>query len=128
MLKKSCLVLITCLIATTQSSFAKPDNLAAEQILRRGNGSEVQTLDPHKAEGVPASNILRDLYEGLTIEAPDGTIIPGAAESWEISGDRTVYTFHIRHTAKWSNGDPVTANDFVFGLRRSVDPATGSQY
>jgi len=105
-----------------------PEKLAAEQVLHRGNGSEVQTLDPHKAEGVPASNILRDLYEGLTIEAPDGAVIPGAAESWDISDDGTVYTFHIRADARWSNGDPVTAHDFVFGLRRSADPATGSKY
>ena len=105
-----------------------PENLAAEQILHRGNGSEVQTLDPHKAEGVPASNILRDLYEGLTIEAPDGKVIPGAAQSWEISEDGRVYTFHLRKAAKWSNGDPVTAHDFVYGLRRSADPATASKY
>ena len=128
MLKKLGFTLMLCLIATSQASFAKPDNLAEKQILRRGNGSEVQTLDPHKAEGVPASNILRDLYEGLTIEDPDGKVIPGAAESWEISDDGTVYTFHMRKNGKWSNGDPVTAHDFVFGLRRSVDPATGSQY
>ena len=67
MLKR--LFLSLCLLAITLPGFAKPDNLADKQILRRGNGSEVQTLDPHKAEGVPASNILRDLYEGLTIEA-----------------------------------------------------------
>ncbi|GBE06988.1 MAG TPA: peptide ABC transporter substrate-binding protein [Gammaproteobacteria bacterium] len=126
MLKR--LFLSLCLLAVSQATFAKPDNLAAEQVLRRGNGSEVQTLDPHKAEGVPASNILRDLYEGLTIEKPDGTVIPGAAESWEISDDGKVYTFKMRKNARWSNGDPVTAGDFVYGLRRSVDPATGSQY
>ena len=88
MLKKSLFVLITCLVTFTLPGFAKPDNLADEQILRRGNGSEVQTLDPHKAEGVPASNILRDLYEGLTIEAPDGKVIPGSAESREAPSQR----------------------------------------
>ncbi|HEC07005.1 MAG TPA: peptide ABC transporter substrate-binding protein [Thiolapillus brandeum] len=106
----------------------RPENLAKEQVLHRGNGAEVQTLDPHKAEGVPSSNILRDLYEGLTIEAPDGKVIPGTAESWEISDDGKTYVFHIRKNAKWSNGDPVTAHDFVYGLRRSVDPATASKY
>ncbi len=100
----------------------------AEQVLRRGNGAEVQTLDPHRAEGVPASNILRDLYEGLVIEAPDGRLVPGAADRWEIDEDGRVYRFHLRETARWSNGDPVTARDFVYGLRRSVDPATGSKY
>lgn len=126
---KPCHLLLLCSFLTVSTLVdARPDNLAAEQILHRGNGAEVQTLDPHKAEGVPASNILRDLYEGLTIEAPDGKVIPGAAETWEISQDGRVYTFHIRENAKWSNGDPVTAHDFVFGLRRSADPATASQY
>ena len=102
--------------------------LAAKQVVHKGNGAEVETLDPHKARGVPASNILRDLYEGLTSEAPNGDVIPGAAERWEISEDGTEYTFYLRKNARWSNGDPVTAADFVAGLRRSVDPATLSEY
>ena len=96
--------------------------LAKEQILHKGNGAEPQTLDPHRAEGVPSSHILRDLYEGLTSSAPNGDLIPGAATHWDISDDGTVYTFHLRPKARWSNGDPVTAEDFVYGLRRSVDP------
>lgn len=120
------LFLITLLVA--EFAVARPDNLAETQVLHRGNGSEVQTLDPHKAEGVPASNVLRDLYEGLTIEAPNGDVIPGAAESWEISEDGKTYTFRIRKEARWSNGDSVLAEDFVYGLRRSADPATASQY
>lgn len=102
--------------------------LAAEQVVHRGNGAEVETLDPHKARGVPASNVLRDLYEGLTSEAPNGDVIPGAATRWDISEDGTVYTFHLREQAKWSNGDPVTAEDFVAGIRRTADPATLSEY
>ncbi len=102
--------------------------LADEQVFHKGNGAEVQTLDPHKAEGVPSSNVLRDLYEGLTSEAPTGEVIPGAAESWTLSDDGTVYTFTIRQNAKWSNGDPVTAADFEYGLKRSVNPATLSKY
>ncbi|MEZ5564189.1 MAG: peptide ABC transporter substrate-binding protein [Gammaproteobacteria bacterium] len=102
--------------------------LAAEQILRRGNGAEPETLDPHRAEGVTSSNVLRDLFEGLVDEAPDGALIPGAAESWTISADGRVYTFKLRANGRWSNGDPVTADDFVFGLRRSADPATLSEY
>jgi oligopeptide transport system substrate-binding protein len=102
--------------------------LAVEQVLRRGNGAEAQTLDPHKAEGVPSSHVMRDLFEGLTSEAPNGDIVPGVAESWVLSEDGTVYTFRLRRDAKWSNGDPVTAHDFVFGLRRSVAPDTGSKY
>ncbi|MCG6871487.1 MAG: peptide ABC transporter substrate-binding protein [Gammaproteobacteria bacterium] len=101
---------------------------AEDQVLRRGNGAEPQTLDPHKAEGVPSSRILRDLFEGLVSEAPNGDLIPGGAESWTVSDDGLVYTFKIRKNARWSNGDPVTAKDFEFGLQRSVDPNTGSKY
>ncbi|MEN8720339.1 MAG: peptide ABC transporter substrate-binding protein [Oceanococcaceae bacterium] len=107
---------------------ALAQELAPEQILHRGNGAEPQTLDPHRAEGVPASNILRDLYEGLTAEAPNGDLVPGGAERWEISDDGRVYTFYLRRDARWSNGDPVTAADFAYGLRRSADPATLSKY
>jgi len=122
------LALMSMLCGLASATAPPPETLAAEQILHRGNGAEVQTLDPHKAEGVPASNVLRDLYEGLTIEAPNGDVIPGAAESWEISADGRTYTFRIRANASWSNGEPLRAQDFVYGLRRSVDPATGSQY
>jgi len=101
---------------------------AVDQTLTVGNGAEPQTLDPHRAEGVPASNILRDLFEGLTIEAPDGSVIPGVAKSWDVSEDGRIYMFYLRDDARWSNGDPVTAADFEFGFRRSVDPATLSHY
>ena len=102
--------------------------LAEVQILHRGNGTEPQTLDPHRAEGVPSSNILRDLFEGLVAEAPNGELIPGAAESWDISADGLTYTFTMRPDGRWSNGDPVTAHDFEYGLRRSADPNTLSRY
>ena len=101
---------------------------AAGTVLRVGNGPEPETLDPHRSEGVSTANILRDLYEGLTSIAPNGEIVPGAAASWEISADRLEYVFHLRQDARWSNGDALTAADFVAGLRRSVDPATGSKY
>ncbi len=115
-------------LALSLSGAAIAEELAAKQVLHKGNGAEPQTLDPHKAEGVPSSNIQRDLYEGLVGEAPNGDLIPGAAQRWEVSEDGTVYTFHLRPQARWSNGDPVTAHDFVYGLRRSADPATLSKY
>ena len=100
----------------------------AFSILRRGNGSEPATLDPHLSVGVPASNIIRDLFEGLTSESPGGEIVPGAASHWNISRDGKTYTFYLRDNVLWSNGDPLLAEDFVYGLQRSLDPATGSQY
>lgn len=104
------------------------EDLSAEQHLRRGNHVEPESLDPHRSRGVSVANILRDLFEGLVSEAPDGTLVPGAAQSWEISPDGTIYTFQIRPEARWSNGDPVTARDFEAALRRCADPATGSSY
>ena len=97
-------------------------------VLRRANGAEPETLDPHRAQSSNAANIIRDLYEGLVGAAPDGKLIPGAAQSWDVSADNRTYTFRLRPTAKWSNGEPVTAQDFVYGMRRCVDPATGSAY
>ena len=102
--------------------------LAQEQELHRNNGEEPQTLDPHLAEGLPSAHILRDLFEGLTAESPEGRIIPGAAVRWNISRDGKTYTFYLRRDAHWSNGDPVTAEDFVYGLRRSANPVTASNY
>ena len=103
-----------------------PSVLAAEQILHRGNSGEPTTLDPHLADGVAAAHILRDLFEGLTSESPSGRVVPGAAIRWNISADGKSYTFYLRRDAKWSNGDPVTAEDFVYSFQRSADPATAS--
>ncbi len=105
-----------------------PEILAATQVLHRGNGEEPQTLDPHRAEGVPAANVLRDLFEGLTTTAPDGRIVPGAAGRWDISRDGLTYTFYLRPDGRWSNGDPLTADDFVYSFRRSVNPDTAAAY
>ena len=96
------------------------------QVLKRGNGAEPVTLDPHLAVSVPAMNILRDLFEGLVATAPDGTSSPGVATRWETSIDGLQWRFELRRDARWSNGDPVTAADFVAGLRRALDPATRS--
>src|SRR5690606_7384851 len=80
------------------------------------------------AEGVPSSHIQRDLFEGLIAELPSGELTPGVAERWDISNDGLRYTFYLRKNARWSNGDPVTAHDFVFSWRRLVDPMTASNY
>ncbi|HHQ4532764.1 TPA: ABC transporter substrate-binding protein, partial [Aeromonas veronii] len=101
--------------------------LAEVQQLVKGNGSEPATLDPHKTEGTVESNILRDLFEGLVASGPKGEILPAVAESWETK-DNKHYVFHLRKDAKWSNGDPVTAHDFVFAFQRAVDPKTASPY
>ncbi len=117
-------------VGVVRTATGRPDEaiLADTQVLHRGNGEEPQTLDPHRAEGVPTANILRDLFEGLTTTAADGRIVPGAAGRWDISRDGMTYTFYLRPDGFWSNGDPVTAGDFVFSFRRSVDPDTAAPY
>ncbi|MBI1196880.1 MAG: peptide ABC transporter substrate-binding protein [Phenylobacterium sp.] len=95
--------------------------------LEFGNNSEPQTLDPQKSNLVDEAQIIGDLMMGLTTDAPDASPMPGAAESWETSADGLTWTFHLRD-AKWSDGVPVTADDFVFGLRRTLDPKTASIY
>jgi oligopeptide transport system substrate-binding protein len=107
---------------------ASGTELADVQVIRIGNGTEIQTLDPHRGEEVQGANVMRDLYEGLVDEAANGDLIPGAAESWTRSDDGKTFTFALRKNARWSNGDPVTANDFVFGFRRAADPKTLSFY
>ncbi|WP_085908748.1 peptide ABC transporter substrate-binding protein [Kiloniella majae] len=115
------------LLAGTTALVA-PTLASAEMVFNRGNGQEPGSLDPQISEGVPSSHILRDVFEGLTAENTDGSLIPGQAESWTISDDGTQFTFKIRDDAVWSNGDPVTAHDFVYAWQRAVAPATGSEY
>ncbi len=101
--------------------------LHSTQTLIRNNGSETETLDPALAESVGANNLTRDLFEGLTANDSDGKIVPGVAESWKQTGD-TTWVFKLRRNALWSNGEPVTADDFVYAIRRFVDPKTASTY
>ncbi|MEM6050124.1 ABC transporter substrate-binding protein [Erwinia sp. P7711] len=101
--------------------------LAEQQAIAINNGSEVSSLDPQKIEGVPESNIILNLLEGLTTTDNQGHVVPGAAESWQ-SEQGKVWTFTLRKEAKWSNGEPVTAADFVYSWQRLVDPKTASPY
>ena len=96
--------------------------------LRRGNGSEPDSIDPQLARMEAAMTILRDCYDGLVSMDRNGAPIPGAAESWTVSPDGRRYTFRLRADARWSNGDRVVAEDFAAAWRRLVDPATASQY
>ena len=96
-----------------------------EKILIYGNGNEPKALDPHLVSGDLESNIIRALFEGLCIDDPcaDSKALPGAAAEWESSEDFTAWTFHLQPAAKWSDGTPVTAHDFVFAYRRLLSPA-----
>ncbi len=112
--------------ASGQSTAAPSGELAEKQSIVLNNGAEPESLDPHKVSGVPEANILRQLLEGLTNTDVDGNTMPGMAESWE-NKDNKVWTFKLRD-AKWSNGDPVSAEDFAYSFRRVLDPKTASPY
>jgi oligopeptide transport system substrate-binding protein len=98
----------------------------AETVLKRGIGQTIATLDPQINFLANEGWIQDDMYEGLTATDAKGAVIPGAAEKWEVSDDGLTYTFHLRDGLKWSNGDPLVAQDFVNGIVRTVDPATAS--
>jgi oligopeptide transport system substrate-binding protein len=97
------------------------------QVLHRGIGHELADLDPHLATQASDYDVLSALLEGLVGEDPiDLHPVPGVAERWEISDDQLTYTFHLRADARWSNGDPVTARDFVGSWRRVLTPSLGA--
>lgn len=89
---------------------------------------ESPSIDPQKVEDVDGSKIARDLFEGLLNQDREGEVVAGVADEWSSSDDRKTWTFHIRDNARWSNGEPITADDFVFAWQRAADPATASEY
>lgn len=108
-----------------------PAQIAAKQkILLLGNGSEPKGLDPHLVTGVPENNILQSLIEGLISYHPtnDFEPNPGVASHWETNEDSSVWTFHLRKNALWTNGEPVTAYDFVYAYERILTPSLGARY
>ncbi|WDM20578.1 peptide ABC transporter substrate-binding protein [Paenibacillus polymyxa] len=141
MKRKSFLVLLTLILAVgallagcggkndtngkgAQENTSTTPAAADKQILRINLASEPPTFDPAQAQDIQANTVLKTMYEGLVRMGPDGKEIPGVAESWKISDDGKTYTFKLRDTAKWSNGDPVKASDFVFAWQRVLDPST----
>ncbi|HVS53442.1 MAG TPA: peptide ABC transporter substrate-binding protein [Opitutaceae bacterium] len=102
---------------------------AALKVLNYGNGAEPQDLDPQVITGTPEYHLMCAFFEGLVAQAPDGVNVePGVAERWEISADGLVYTFHLRADAKWSDGAPVTARDFVRSAQRMLTASLAADY
>jgi oligopeptide transport system substrate-binding protein len=103
--------------------------IAVPQVFNRGNGSEPKDLDFHMTTGIPEFNIQQNIFEGLICKHPKTLKeIPGVAENWKISKDGKTYTFNLRKNAKWSNGDKVTAHDFVYAIQRLLEPKTAAEY
>ena len=120
------------LVSGCSENVTPVDSGLEKQIYHHGNGSEPQGIDPHIVTGVPEHHILISLCEGLTIPNPNpkdsNGYIPGTAESWSISEDGKEYIFKLNKNAKWSNGEPVTADDFVWSWKRILTASLGSQY
>lgn len=103
------------------------DKLATDQSFQFRLNAQFPTIDPQLIEETVGGHVSRQLFEGLTTQNADGSLRPGVATEWS-SPDNKVWTFKLREDAKWSNGDPVTASDFVFAWQRAADPATASEY
>lgn len=137
MKKKSILLMMTIILAlgsvlaacsTGGDSDGGGSSSNGEKVLRLTDTSDITTADPALATDAVAFNLIANTMEGLYRLDKDGNAVPALAEGEpEINEDETVYTFKLRD-AEWSNGEPVTANDFVYAWQRAVDPATGSQY
>jgi len=120
----ACIFIQAFIVAACGTDTGQDPTAAGEITIYRGNGGDPGSLDPALAEDVHAFNILADLYEGLVTTAADGTLVPGAAERWSVSADGLTYRFHLRTDALWSNGEPVTAEDFVRAYERVTAPSS----
>lgn len=121
--------LLALAVATAVSAAEVPPGtaLASSQEIVRHIKDEPASLDPAKAVGLPEIQVIRDLFEGLTNQDAKGNTVPGVATQWQTTDNKT-WIFTLRKEAKWSNGDPVTAGDFVYSWRRLVDPKIGSTF
>ena len=104
------------------------ETLADDQTFTYRLLDQFPTLDPQLNQDTSGFHIIRDLFEGLLSQDANGDLVPGVATGYAASDGNTTYTFTLRPDARWSNGDPVTAHDFVYAWRRAVDPATASPY
>lgn len=129
-IKAAAVLLLTLLTGIGCDQRITPMTMGNErQILFLGNSTEPNDLDPHLVTGVVEHRILSALFEGLV--APDPITlepVPGVAERWSVSDDGLTYMFFLRETARWSNGDPVTAHDFVFSYQRILSPKLAAEY
>ncbi len=124
-------VIFTCLLLLVACGDRKKlvDLGTEQQIMHISNAAEISGVDPHTTTGMPEYRIQMALFEGLVSKHPQSLeIVPGVADSWQISDDGITYTFHIRESARWSNGDKLIANDFVRSWHRALMPALGNEY
>lgn len=112
----------------TTTTGGAAEELAADQTLRVNINTEPPSIDPNLATDTTSVKVVNNIFEGLTHIDYDGNVFPGVAEKWEVSEDGLTYTFYLRGTDKWSNGDTVTSQDFKDSWLRILDPATAADY
>jgi oligopeptide transport system substrate-binding protein len=119
---------ISCRVVATTGEFYGSTKPPQRNILRYVNGDEPESLDPPVSSGQPEARIYMALYQGL-VEYDPKTLnpIPALAERWDVNNDSSEFVFHMRRNARWSNGDPITAQDFVYSLRRGLAPVLASK-
>jgi oligopeptide transport system substrate-binding protein len=119
---------ISCRVVATPGDFYGSTTPPKQNILRYVNGDEPESLDPPVSTGQPEARIYMALFEGLVEYNPKSlNAVPGVAETWEVNNDSSEFVFHLRHNARWSNGEPITAPDFVYSLRRGLSPEMASK-
>ncbi|HEX7878053.1 MAG TPA: ABC transporter substrate-binding protein, partial [Candidatus Eisenbacteria bacterium] len=129
------LLLVTILLVAGMAAFANDGRRffgstrpPSKNILTYNNGAEPEVVDPGFSVGQPDGNVCRIQWEGLTVEHPSTLQpLPGMAERWDVSADGLTYTFHLRR-AEWSDGHPVTAQDFLWSWRRVIAPGSTARY
>ncbi len=122
-----CALLVSSISLSYAAEVPSGTVLAEKQELVRHIKDEPASLDPAKAVGLPEIQVIRDLFEGLVNQNEKGEIVPGVATQWK-SNDNRIWTFTLRDNAKWADGTPVTAQDFVYSWQRLVDPKTLSPF
>ncbi len=126
----SCVAVITAVILAGCSPTERAVDVGVRDgVLHIGNGTEPQGLDPHLMTGVPEFHIMDALFEGLvSIDPVTREPAPGVAASWDVSADGRTYTFHLQENARWSDGVPLTAHDFVGSYERIMNPVLAGEY
>ncbi len=129
MIQRASLLLVVGVSTVLAACGGSGPDLEGLKIARLGAGTEPKSLDPHAVTGHGEHRILTSLFEGVVnLNQTSLEIEPGVAERWDVSEDGLTYTFHLNPEAKWSNGEPVTAHDFVYGWRRHLEPNLASEY
>jgi oligopeptide transport system substrate-binding protein len=125
----ACLIVVGCTASAKNETFFGKTDPPRENVLRYVSGSEPESVDPQIPIGQNEARICMALYEGLAeYDARTSQPIPALAESWEVNKDWSEVVFHLRHNGRFSNGDPITARDFAYTIRRGVTPAVGARY